>query len=137
MKQVAAIITVSMAALSTTTNAFQTSITSTRPSHEAFALSATPSSQAGWGHSRGVPSKTARESACNVEWEPMSELERRIEDGIHYEHIPNHYSQNHGNPYSRTASKDGVPYSQGVFVGYRMTEEEYGRLKSADPTIQD
>ena len=40
----------------------------------------------GWGASRGVPSKTARESAYACEWEPMTELERRIEDGINYEH---------------------------------------------------
>ncbi|KAL3939726.1 MAG: hypothetical protein SGBAC_005591 [Bacillariaceae sp.] len=138
MNQVAAIITISMAALSTTTtNAFQTAaINSSRPSQESFALSAIPSSQAGWGHSRGVPSKTARESACNVEWEPMTELERRIEDGIHYEHIPNQHSQHHGKAYSRTASKDGMPYSQGVFCGYRYTDEEYGRLKSASPSIE-
>lgn len=31
-------------------------------------------------------SPTARESAVIVEWEPVSELERRIEDGVHYEH---------------------------------------------------
>lgn len=68
----------------------------------------------------------------------MTELERRIEDGIHYIHIPNHYSSQHkvNNAYSRT-SKDGVPYSQGVFCGYRYTNEEYGRLKSADPAVED
>ena len=43
------------------------------------------------GSSTGVPSRTACEGAVNVEWEPMSELDRRIEDGIHYEHIPYHY----------------------------------------------
>ena len=32
--------------------------------------------------------KTAMESAILVEWEPISELERRIEDGVHYEHFP-------------------------------------------------
>ncbi|CAJ1954530.1 unnamed protein product [Cylindrotheca closterium] len=125
-----------MAALSSaTTNAFQTGRTSARPSHETFALMATPSSQPGWGNSRGVPSKTARESAFAVEWEPMTELERRIEDGINYEHLPNQRSQHHGNTYSRTATKDDIPYSQGVFCGYRYTDEEYCRLKSAEPTM--
>ena len=69
----------------------------------------------------------------------MTELERRIEDGVNYEHIPNHYaSQYHANNgYHRTSSEDGTPYSHGVFCGYRYTDEEYGRLKSADPTVED
>ena len=35
----------------------------------------------------GILSRTARESAVIVDWEPVSELQRRIEDGIYYEHF--------------------------------------------------
>jgi hypothetical protein len=106
-------------------------------SQNGSALSAVPPSAAGgWGHSRGVPSKTARESACNVEWEPMSELERRVEDGVNYEHLPSHYykRKNNRSSHPRTASKDGIPFTQGVFCGYRYFDNEYNRLKSADPS---
>lgn len=105
-------------------------LNSFRPS----ALSALPTSSSGpWG-SRGGPSQTARESAFNVEWEPMTELDRRIEDGIHYEHMPspvNNRQQNSKRPSS--LQQDGIPSARGVFVGYRFTEDEYNRLKSADP----
>eukprot|EP00980_Cylindrotheca_fusiformis_P021944 scaffold8798_cov117-Cylindrotheca_fusiformis.AAC.3 len=95
-----------------------------------------PSNAGGWGYSRGVPSKTARESACNVEWEPMSELERRIEDGVNYEHIPLplHKRKKERSKNSGTAPHDGIPTTQGVFCGYRYTSDEYDRLKSADPS---
>lgn len=90
----------------------------------------------GWGASRGVPSKTARESAYACEWEPMTELERRIEDGINYEHIQNRpkRKKSRGDD-QRTAIKDGIPTANGVFVGYTFTDEEYGRLRSADPDL--
>ena len=89
------------------------------------ALSALHSPSGPWG-SRSVPSKTARESAFSVEWEPMSELERRIEDGVNFEYVStaNHRQQAH---------EEDIPCARGVFVGYRFTEEEYKRLKSADP----
>jgi len=64
----------------------------------------------------------------------MTELERRIEDGIHYEHNPSpvNYRQRYHQP--TTAEPDDViPSARGVFAGYRYTEDEYNRLKSADP----
>jgi hypothetical protein len=88
----------------------------------------------GWGQ-RGPSSKTARESAVNVEWEPMTELERRIEDGVNYDHFDfanaKRYLQN-------TSKRDGRAESDattliGVFCGYRYTDDEYDRLKSAHP----
>jgi hypothetical protein len=77
----------------------------------------------------GKRDRTAIESAVNVEWEPMSELDRRIEDGVHYEH-------EHCNPKKQPrkfVTKEEIPVTRGVFCGYRITPEEYNRLKSADP----
>ncbi|VEU33753.1 unnamed protein product [Pseudo-nitzschia multistriata] len=97
-----------------------------------------------WGGSRSngssVPSKTACESAVNIEWEPMSELERRIEDGIHYEHIPNYYRNEQHMPGCHPKAKriidaeeeDDTPGVRAVFCAYRYSEEDYNRLKSAD-----
>ena len=65
----------------------------------------------------------------------MTELERRIEDGVHYEHMPQQaHTRNlpHQQPESDFFDKS-IPSYRGVFVGYRYTEEEYERLKSADP----
>ena len=99
-----------------------------------FAVPPPGGKNSGWGGSRRVPSKTARESACSVEWEPMTELERRIEDGVNYEHIPHKRKKrkNRGSQ-QRATFQDSIPTADGVFVGYRFTDEEYGRLKSADP----
>ena len=107
--------------------------------------------------------KTAMEGAILVEWEPISELERRIEDGIHYEHFPDfeHMRQqaridrrrsgggggggrvdenqvdsttDHGNVDGNMDGDDAnLKLAQGVFVGFRVTEEEVDRLRSADP----
>jgi hypothetical protein len=92
--------------------------------------------------------RTACESAVLVEWERMTELDRRIEDGFRYEHDPDHFqssfmgsrrqsssqpggtcraSQNHG-------GQEALPCHRAVFFGYRTTPEEYGRLRSARPT---
>ena len=89
----------------------------------------------------GVPSRTACESAVNVEWEPMTELDRRIEDGVNYEHLPstaNERQTSRKNRHSGSANAknydnedDDIPSSRGVFVGYRVTDDEYNRLKSA------
>jgi hypothetical protein len=101
---------------------------------ELFAVP-TPSASGSWGPPRGVSSKTARETATLVEWEPMTELERRIEDGVHYEHMP---SRPNANGKSRKNKSKAVctdsPSVRGIFVGYRATSEEYDRLKCADPT---
>jgi hypothetical protein len=86
------------------------------------------------------------DSAVNVEWEPMTELERRVEDGIHYEHILSYYSSpsdeytNRKRSTTRTegSNKNNVDVTdddastQGVFCGYRYSQEEYNRLKSAE-----
>jgi hypothetical protein len=80
----------------------------------------------GWGQRGPSSSKTARESAVNVEWEPMTELERRIEDGVNYDHF------DYTNARDGRAECDG-PTVQGVFCGYRYTDDEYDRLKSAHP----
>jgi hypothetical protein len=94
-----------------------------------------PASSGGpsWG-SRGFPSKTARESAFNVEWEPMTELDRRIEDGVNYEHMPNQaHRRQSGNKGNQDSSVDDeTPSARGVFCGYRSTSEDYDRLKSAN-----
>lgn len=76
-------------------------------------------------------SSTARESATHVEWEPLTELQRRIEDGVHYEHWPDDddvYDED-----SRVESEVEPERVQGVFFGYRVTREDYERLRSADP----
>lgn len=98
-------------------------------------LAAIGQSSSPWG-SRGVPSKTARESAFNVEWEPMTELERRLEDGLNYDHIPTPPSSFNPSrePKSHSERSESIPSTRGVFAGYRFTQEEYDRLKSADPT---
>jgi len=93
------------------------------------------------GSGSGVPSKTACDSAMNVEWEPMSELDRRIEDGVHYEHIPNFYNQlneeQHRMPGCHSKAKrmddfDDAPGVRAIFCAYRYSDEEYNCLKSAD-----
>jgi hypothetical protein len=78
----------------------------------------------------GKRDKTAIESAVNVEWEPMSELDRRIEDGVHYEHD---YCKSSQKKQRKFATKEEMPVARGIFCGYRCTPEEYRRLKSADP----
>lgn len=97
-------------------------------------LSALPNSSAASFGARDVPSKTARESAFNVEWEPMTELERRVEDGVNYEHTASqeYFFQKKA---QRTSDdqEEGIPRAKGVFVGYRYTQEEYERIRSADP----
>jgi len=101
------------------------------------------SSQQHRSSSKGVPSNTAREAALIVEWEPVSELQRRIDEGIHYQHdIDEHV----GNPKSKRRNRNGGGAGagagaggnkedsvDGVFCGYRVTVEEVSRLKSANP----
>lgn len=80
---------------------------------------------AGNGNDNRNKSNTARESAVIVEWEPvtLSELERRIDEGINYQ---------------KCREKEGDIHAhedrhQGIFCGYKVTEEEVSRLKSANP----
>lgn len=112
---------------------------------------------------KGILSRTARESAVIVEWEPVSELERRIEDGVHYEHYDppwefgseeksrirkewkermskeddnedqcNNESKSQWGFKGWNGSKD-IKSVNGVFCGFRVTQEEMDRLKSANP----
>ena len=97
----------------------------------------------------------------------MTELERRIEDGVHYEHLQPMTAvaaattsqqklnrSNHGRRRPRSkfvgdttntgsgcsngmagdSSEDGpMQTARGVFCGYRYTQDDYNRLKSAHP----
>jgi hypothetical protein len=69
--------------------------------------------------SRGVGKwdEMGMESAVNVEWEPMTKLVLRIEDGVHYDH-----------DHSKSSQKQPIPVARGVFCGYRYTPEKYNRL---------
>ena len=112
---------------------------------------------------KGILSRTARESAVIVEWEPVSELERRIEDGVHYEHYDpsleygseekarirkewkKKMSNKHDNEYRSSKQSNNkwgfngwngnknIKAVDGVFCGFRVTQEEIDRLKSANP----
>ena len=95
-------------------------------------------SMSGGFHSR--KKSTARESAVLVDWERRSELERRVEDGIHYEHFPE-MSDSYFGTQVRRQSKSSKPSSarvtasgavRGVFCGTKATKEEYERLRSAN-----
>lgn len=86
-------------------------------------------------------SKTSRESAVIVEWEPVSNLERRIEEGVNYHHDVFSYEsirQSKKNRRNMNVGKqmmedDSMTRVHGVFVGYRVTKEERERMKSAHP----
>lgn len=101
-----------------------------------------------------ILSPTARESAVIVEWEPVSELQRRIEDGIHYEHYEYDPLCDYGSEEKKQMRKEycrekkrnrdediigngdddcGVDYGIGIFCGFTVTKEEMERLKSAHP----
>mmetsp|Transcript_31952 Transcript_31952/g.52747 ORF Transcript_31952/g.52747 Transcript_31952/m.52747 type:complete len:138 (+) Transcript_31952:151-564(+) len=75
--------------------------------------------------------ETARESAVIAEWEPLSELERRIEDGVHYDHWPETRTRNNNKQQSNAESETQA--CRAVFCGYRTTSHDYDRLRSADP----
>jgi hypothetical protein len=74
----------------------------------------------------------------------MSELERRIEDGIHYEHFPSkaqhaQHRRHEKMPGCHAKAKnvvdhedDDSPRARAVFCGYRYTKDEYNRLKAAE-----
>ena len=82
-----------------------------------------------------VPTQSARESAVIVEWEPMTELERRIEDGIHYDHMrqcQNQGEETHSFAENGSKREETNPSTRAVFCGYRFSQDEYSRLKSAN-----
>jgi hypothetical protein len=66
----------------------------------------------------------------------MTELERRIEDGVNYNHIPNSKKKQKKNRHAYQRVAPDVPSARGVFCGYRVTDEEYYRLKSANPKLE-
>uniref|UniRef100_A0A7S3PYR1 Uncharacterized protein n=1 Tax=Chaetoceros debilis TaxID=122233 RepID=A0A7S3PYR1_9STRA len=83
-----------------------------------------------YGQNQNIPSNTARDSAVIAEWEPVSELERRIEEGIHYQHLAEDEFEEHSDDTNNTPWNGNNV--NGVFVGYSVTPEERSRLKSAN-----
>jgi hypothetical protein len=64
----------------------------------------------------------------------MTELERRIEDGVNYDHMLNPVHQRRPSPTDVQGSPvEDLPSARGVFCGYRVTSEEFDRLRSAAP----
>lgn len=151
------VLSISAISAISSTSSSSSSSSSSYPSGTSSSGSA--NSSCSWGSSRstsggpsGVPSKTAMESAVNVEWEPMSELERRIEDGVHYEHLaPSSFGRQQRQDIAGVTSRhsrttfmgsdddgnghhdDSLPRARGIFCGYRYTQDDYNRLKSAHP----
>jgi hypothetical protein len=68
----------------------------------------------------------AREGALPVEWERVGEL--RLEDDDCKE-----YPKGHEKPRSKQFRKDTEAVHRAVFCGYKVTKEDYYRLRSADP----
>jgi hypothetical protein len=81
-----------------------------------------------------------------VDWEPVSELDRRMDDGMLFEHYTTtssssskshqrSHSDRNNNQHSSSNHQDSAatPTFRGIFCGYRMTSYEYQRLKSAHP----
>jgi len=84
---------------------------------------------------------TAIEAAVVVEWEPvtLSELERRIDEGINYQCTNREKDRDCDGDGDTHFKRDLVEEDrhQGIFCGYKVTEEEAKRLKSADPDDYD
>ena len=88
------------------------------------------------------------ESAILVDWDPVSELERRIDQGKEYEHWPEK-KYYHGSSSSSSSFAKGSNSSsskrkgigdmdeegtvRGVLFGLRTSSYERARLKSANP----
>lgn len=70
---------------------------------------------------------TCREGAVIPEFEQVSELQRRIDEGIHYEHEERYFDVQEETVFEEVTSV------KGIFCGYRGTPEEKSRLKSAHP----
>ena len=77
---------------------------------------------------QGFPSMSARESAVNVEWEPLVEVHYHSNDEKRYDRFDSRSGQSHS---SKTSFDPQAV--QGVFCGFRWTSEEYNRLKSGHP----
>lgn len=78
-----------------------------------------------------------RESAVFVDWDPVPEIQRRIEQGIEYEHWPENHEMGDGmkyhNKFGDDAPGDGIQCVRGVIASLRGTNEEKSRLRSAHP----
>jgi len=94
-------------------------------------LFATSSPMGGQRSSSSRRGSTARESAVIVEWEPISELQRRIDEGVFYEHIPELSRESKLD--NEANEQDAERPMRAVFCGFRMTSEEKERLGSAHP----
>lgn len=74
-----------------------------------------------------------------LEPEVRPELQRRVEDGQHYDHF--HLMRASRNPSWCQAMGDDDDMTmrrvQGVFCGYRTTPEEYQRLRSAHVVMEE
>jgi len=85
-----------------------------------------------------------------LDWERRTELERRVDDGSHYDHFMDFYCRDKT---KNAATKDGGPHDKkpnreddddpstptlpGIFCGYRFTEDERERLRSAHAVDND
>ena len=76
-----------------------------------------------------------------VEWEPVSNLQRRIEAGFLYEHFVHddestfydRYLHDNGSFKRRPCSLDDPRSVPAIFFGYTMSTDEIHRLRSAHP----
>ena len=86
-----------------------------------------------------------------LDWEQRTELERRVDDGSHYDHFRDFCCRD---ATKNAATKDGgahdkkpnreeedddpsTPTLPGIFCGYRFTEDERERLRSAHAVDND
>jgi len=100
-----------------------------------FSLDISPSSSSSWNRDIFA---SKRESAVLVDWDPVPEIQRRIEQGIEYEHWPEYGRFGYGSTKSNkkwtgTASIDESHCVRAVIASLRVTTEERNRLKSAHP----
>ena len=95
---------------------------------------ASMSSNNGHFGQKNFSTKTARDSAVIAEWEPVSELQQRIEDCINYEHWSLDSMEGvASNPgIHQSLNEEEIHRCQGVFCGIKVSPDERKRLKSAN-----
>mmetsp|Transcript_23793 Transcript_23793/g.70309 ORF Transcript_23793/g.70309 Transcript_23793/m.70309 type:complete len:184 (-) Transcript_23793:141-692(-) len=97
------------------------------------------------GAGAGPSPSTVMDSSAvlDPEWETVSELQRRIEEGSQYEHWPEFGSDAARRRRTEAAdaksrreasTRNADPSTRGVFCGFVGTEEERRRMRSADPS---
>ena len=80
-----------------------------------------------------------RESAIFVDWDPVPEVQRRVDLGIEYEHWPERQKMDYQKGYQKkrvianVISDDNVEIVPSAIASLRVTKEERERLKSAHP----